>query len=366
MWSCRYTQFARRVCTSGGAAVCLGLALLGGCGQPRESALPALAARLDQTSVSGLSSGAYMAGQFELAHASIIVGAGIIAGGPYGCAESFYADAMPGPGTAFLNLSKAINGCMLDALRSFGIPDAKQLAARAAQLADKGRIDPLAATRRHRVYLFSGQQDRTVVPAIVAAARDLYLAIGVADSNVKFVQDLPAGHAFVTQDRGASCERTDPPYIVDCDYDQAGDLLRQIYGDLSPKAADPAGQLLYFDQREFVQGLTNHSMSDVGAAYIPSTCQKSSDCRVHVAFHGCAQNRATVGDAFIKDTGYLQWAETNRLVVLFPQAERTTANPQGCWDWWGYTGPDFLTKDGPQIVAVRRMLERLAGPRSLI
>ena len=83
------------------------------------NALPALEAKLDQSSVSGLSSGAYMAGQFQLANASIIVGAAIIAGGPYGCAESLYADAMPGPGTAFLNLSKAIHGCMLDALQGF-------------------------------------------------------------------------------------------------------------------------------------------------------------------------------------------------------------------------------------------------------
>ncbi|MEI9900750.1 MAG: hypothetical protein WDN31_12215 [Hyphomicrobium sp.] len=38
-----------------------------------------------------------MAGQFELAHAKDVVGAAIIAGGPYGCSESLYADVIPGP-----------------------------------------------------------------------------------------------------------------------------------------------------------------------------------------------------------------------------------------------------------------------------
>ncbi|MEO1720674.1 MAG: hypothetical protein AAFR23_10680, partial [Pseudomonadota bacterium] len=39
------------------------------------SALPPLAADISQTSVSGISSGAYMAGQFQLAHGDIVVGA---------------------------------------------------------------------------------------------------------------------------------------------------------------------------------------------------------------------------------------------------------------------------------------------------
>jgi hypothetical protein len=50
--------------------------------------LPKLGLALAQTSVSGLSSGAYMAGQIEIAHSKDIVGAGIVAGGPFACAET--------------------------------------------------------------------------------------------------------------------------------------------------------------------------------------------------------------------------------------------------------------------------------------
>ncbi|MFY9970840.1 MAG: hypothetical protein WAK41_15675, partial [Roseiarcus sp.] len=43
----------------------------------------------NHNSISGLSSGAFMTVQLHLAHSAKFVGAGIIAGGPYRCAESF-------------------------------------------------------------------------------------------------------------------------------------------------------------------------------------------------------------------------------------------------------------------------------------
>ena len=73
--------------------------------------------------------------------------------------------------------------------------------------------------------------------------------------------------------------------------------------------------------------------------------------------------RRGVGDAFIKESGYAHWADTNRIVVLFPQVIASPINPQGCWDWWGYTGRDFLTRSATQIGMVHRMLQRLAAPR---
>ena len=58
-------------------------------------ALPKLGADLAATSVSGLSSGAFMAVQIEVAHSKDIVGAGIVAGGPYACAESAASRLVP-------------------------------------------------------------------------------------------------------------------------------------------------------------------------------------------------------------------------------------------------------------------------------
>lgn len=346
-------------------AVLLALAAVAaGCSEQPSAGLPALEADRAQTSVSGISSGAYMAGQFEMAHAKEVVGAAIIAGGPYGCSESLYADVIPGPGTALLNLTKAVNGCMQNALQAFGVPNPALLARRAERLAEQDRIDPIADVRPDRIYVFTGKNDTTVVPAIVAAAREFYVDLGVPPENILFVSDVPASHAFVTDDRGPACDHAGKPYIVDCDYDQAGALLKQIYGDLKAPAAPPTGQYLLFDQDAFTEGLSNHGMSDQGIVYVPQACRETAGCKVHIAYHGCGQNRTFVGDAFARDSGYARWADSNDIVVLFPQTAATPLNPQGCWDWWGYTGGDYLTRKAPQITAVYRMLERLAGPRT--
>lgn len=346
-------------------AVFLALAaLLGACGEETADNLPALEAKSDATSVSGISSGAYMAGQFQMAHSREVVGAAIIAGGPYGCSESLFADVIPGPGTVLLNLTKAINGCMLNSLQAFGVPNPEQLAQRAGSLAEQNRIDPIADVKNDRLYLFSGTNDHTVVRAIVAAARRFYEDLGVPAGQILYVSDVPAGHGFVTDDRGPECDYTGKPYIIDCDYDQAGALLAQIYGPLKPHSEQATGTFQLFDQVAFTQDLANHGLSDRGIVYVPDACKSDAGCRVHIAFHGCGQNRTFVGESFARDSGFARWADTNNLIVLFPQTAATPLNPQGCWDWWGYTGSEYLTREAPQIVAVQRMLERLSSPRA--
>jgi hypothetical protein len=337
---------------------------LGGCNESQQKAssartLPALGANTDETSVSGISSGAYMAGQFQMAHAKRVVGAAIIAGGPYGCSESIFANTMPGTGTAILNLSKAINGCMLDLLGSWGVSDPDDLAKKAEERAVKDEIDPIADVVRDRVYLFTGTADRTVMPSIVRHAAEFYSKLGVPEKNIEIVSDLPAGHAFVTDDEGSACGVSAEPYIVDCKYDQAGALLKFIYGDLQPRAGELSGSFIDFDQRPFVSDNDSAELAETGVVYVPKSCTETAGCRIHIAFHGCAQNREAVGDTFIKESGFARWADTNRIIVLFPQVADSPINPQGCWDWWGYTGPQYLTRDAPQIAAVNRMLDAL-------
>lgn len=335
---------------------------LSGCKEPAHEAagsLPRLGANVNETSVSGISSGAYMAGQFQMAQAKRVVGAAIIAGGPYGCSESIFAETMPGAGTALLNLSKAVNGCMLDLLGIWGVADPSDLARKAEARAAKGDIGPIADIINDRIYLFTGMADSIVMPSIVKHAAEFYAKLGVPAANIKLVANLPAGHAFVTDNEGGQCSISAEPYVVDCDYDQAGELLKHIYGPLNPRNDTPTGDYVTFDQQPFANS-NSTGMADTGVVYVPKACREQIGCRVHIAFHGCAQNRETVGDAFIKETGFARWADTNRLIVLFPQVEtKPINNPQGCWDWWGYTGPQYLTRSAPQIAAVNRMLDAL-------
>ena len=69
--------------------------------------------------------------------------------------------------------------------------------------------------------------------------------------------------------------------------------------------------------------------------------------------------------------GYNRWAPSNALIVLYPQTVARygvggwpasfVLNPNACWDWWGYTGPHFLERDAPQMLAVHRMLDQLGS-----
>ncbi|HEV3011110.1 MAG TPA: PHB depolymerase family esterase, partial [Burkholderiales bacterium] len=117
-------------------------------------------------------------------------------------------------------------------------------------------------------------------------------------------------------------------------------------------------------QREFGDAKAI-SMADDGYAYIPRACD-TARCRVHVAFHGCRQGVESIGEQFVRDAGYNRWADTNRLIVLYPQAMASywsVYNPRGCWDWWGYTGSRYATREGAQIRAVMAMVDRLGAAR---
>lgn len=318
--------------------------------------LPALGVALEQTSVSGLSSGAFMAVQFHVAHSATVRGAGVIAGGPYFCAEG--------------SVLRALYHCMRPG-RFTPLPPTAALVSFTHAFAASGQIDPPGHLAGARVWLFSGARDEVVHPDVVEAARRYYLAF-TAPANVVLVKGVPAGHGMVTEDAGNACAVTAPPFVNDCDFDAAGALLAHIHGPLAPPAAVPAGRLLRFDQREFADGdAFSASLADAGFAYVPDVCAQGG-CRVHVVFHGCRQSAEAVGEVFVREAGYNRWADTNRLVVLYPQtiARRGfgflapgafVMNPNGCWDWWGYTGPLYATKAGPQIRAVRAMLERLSS-----
>jgi poly(3-hydroxybutyrate) depolymerase len=319
-------------------------------------ALPKLGADIAQTSVSGLSSGAYMAGQIQVAHSKDIVGAGIVAGGPFACAETDASLIFPfWPTAVGQNAAQALYACMKTTV---GEPDPARSAKRAKDLADEEEIDALSGLADDNVYLFSGTEDQTVTRPVVKAAEQFYKEVGVDPGNLTLVEG-EGGHAFLTEEGGAACGITDKPYVSDCDYDQAKAILAWIYGPLADASPEPQGKFVVFDQQPF--SAPGEGLADEGVVYVPPACEQSAGCRVHVALHGCAQSRETVGDAFVKQAGFAEIADQNRLIVLFPQAKASTYNPEGCWDWWGYTGLDFLGKEAPQIKAIWAMVEQLAS-----
>jgi hypothetical protein len=311
--------------------------------------LPALGAQGDAITVSGVSSGGYMAVQFHVAHSAIVKGAAALAAGPYNCAQGSYW-------TAYLNCTTPSAWAALPLPALLKIQT--DAIARSATL-----LDPTRNLAGSRAWLFSGVNDKSVKPEVVRGLQEFYALYKV---TTVLVADKPAGHAMVTETVGNPCSSSESPYINRCGYDAAGELLRYLLGTLEPPAAKQSGRLVRFDQKPFAGGDAHAiSLGDDGFAYVPKACE-TQRCRLHIAFHGCRQNAATIGERFVSDAGYNRWADSNRLIVLYPQTAVRywpLFNPRGCWDWWGYTGANYATKSGPQLRAVKAMVERLSSAK---
>jgi hypothetical protein len=199
---------------------------------------------------------------------------------------------------------------------------------------------------------------------VVDKAVEFYQKMGVSGDNLKFVTQLNMGHAFPTDNYGNSCATPSAaPWISNCNYDGAGEVLKQMYGNLNPKVKSVQQNFMAFSQSRYAD--TAHvSMASQAVAYIPTSCQNDASCSLHVVFHGCRQTMEEMQDEFYKNAGYAEWAEANNMIILFPQAaiDNFKNNPKGCWDWWGYNGDQFATKEGAQIKAVYKMVQDFANP----
>ena len=314
----------------------LALCLLGAC-RPADNGRAPLDLDIDaeRVTVSGLSSGAYMAGQLHVAHSSLFGGAGLLAGGPYGCAGG--------------SIQQALGACAKG-----GELDLEGLAAEVRQLAGTGAIDDPGNLQDDRVWIFHGAADAVVAPGVAAAAARFY-ALYLPPANIATIDAVPAGHGMPTTATGVTCGEMASPFLNACGFDAAGELLEFLHGPLDPPA-EATVALRTLDQRAFAEaGLWEHAF-----LYVPEACAEGASCGLHVALHGCLQSAELVGDAFASGAGYNRWAESNRLVVLYPQARSAPpANPMGCWDWWGYTGEDYATRDGAQIAALKALVDGL-------
>ena len=330
-------------------ALLLALALLAACGKPRTTVverLPELEIAPGSVTVSGISAGGYMAVQFHVAYSGLVNGVGVIAAGPYYCAES--------------SLRHALGRCMRG---SDEIPFA-ELATLTSELALDDRIDPISDLANDQVWLLHGARDNVVDQRVVDALESYYGTL-VEPRGIVRVEQPGTAHTFPTSAAGGPCTESKSPWLGQCGYDAAGALLQHLYGRrLEPPRKPDADGLRSFDQRPYAELAATSALADSGWVYVPQSCrQRSAACRLHVVFHGCRQGASFVGDRFVRQAGYLEWATSNQIVVLFPQIEAALQplNPNGCWDWWGYEDSRYALREGPQMLAVRAMIADLRG-----
>lgn len=349
--------------------------------------LPALGLAPDAVTVSGLSSGAYMAGQFGIAYSSSLFGSAVLAGGPYGCSRGSVSTAMfncscPAEKSAVLDLVNAFPGL---GCYTFS-PEVYRVFSERAIRGNQGAIDDPAHLQRHRVWLFSGGKDPVVHRQLVSAAELVYRSLGVPAEQIHREDVADAGHGFPSPQATQACSATRTPFLTQCHLDGAEQALKWLYPDMASAVAGQAdaGRLRQFRQAPYGTRGEFNSLDSTGWVYVPKACEQAgAGCRLHVAFHGCEQgqsfktNGQRFGLQFVQGAGYNPWAEAGRIVVLYPQVKPSTQgdlyhpyrfNPKGCWDFWGYTekyaagnsaAPNFAKRSAPQMKAVKAMIDDL-------
>lgn len=310
--------------------------------------LPALNLDPAATTVSGISSGAFFAVQYQFAHSASVRGAAIVAGGPFKCAQGGgFLEYM-----ACCTIAEAIN--------------VSALAAAAARDEAQGLIDPLAGLPSHTTHLFSGTIDSFVSHGTMLALAQLYAELGVPTTDFF---NFTAEHAWITSRYGASCSTLAAPFVNDCGLDFSGGFLSAAAAaagrpwNATPGSYEPAN-LLNFSQAAFAP-VADLNLDALGFVYVPRACAAGERCTLHVNFHGCDQARSELGDEYVRQTQLGDHAEGNHLVILYPQAFYNLTgkefNPLACWDTWGLDGENYANKQGAQISFVKAVVDALLG-----
>ena len=367
-------------------------------------------------SVSGVSSGAFMAQQLHVAYSDLFSGMGSVAGGPYYCAKN-----MPPS-----SIDRIKRQCML----GFGADmTGTTYINKAQQLSDEGKIAPISNLKNDRVFIFNSQADQVINPLLGNVSRIFYK--NFVDSPYKnlkawayipsFGPFYPVAHGMPTTqaiydkyenmgDLATPCApsnsqmyswfpnqlmRGNDPWIYHCKfggmqgYDLGKDILEHLYGRLSNKTSFRAENLYRFKQLPFVEGLaSDEALNDKGIGsngflYVPQGCKGGEQsCRLHVALHGCQQfpewrftgkigssvggKKVQFGDLFYRYV-YNDLAEANNIVMLYPQAhnigvEESDTNPYGCWAFWAMSDDEvetYYTREGREMKMIANMVNAL-------
>lgn len=306
----------------------------------------------NKISMSGVSAGAFFAHQMHVAYSQTLTGGvAMIAGGVYNCSRG--------------NANTALNSCMKV---SGPQPSIEQTYLDIVNLSKNNKVDAVENIAKSKVFLMSGKFDDVVLTPVVDKVEELYLKLGVSSKNIKYNKSIEMGHAFPTVDYGNSCPTPrSKPFISKCNYDGAYEILNYFHGPLENKKTfvdknlTAYAQNKFFEKPSFILSGSQTSLSDVGAVYVPANCQKGEECALHVAFHGCMQSREDIGDDYLKKLGLNEWAEGNNIIVFYPQVTKnySLGNPNSCWDWWGYTGSEYTTKNSVQMSIVYKMIQDL-------
>jgi hypothetical protein len=187
-------------------------------------------------------------------------------------------------------------------------------------------IDRVSNLHDDRVYIFSGKEDSVVNPIVVQTLESYYKYF-TQPHNIVGDYALSAEHCFPTLNYGEECTTLSSPYIGKCGFDGAKAAFKTLFESLAPAGVALSKNLFKFSQVPYWPDSFS-SLADVGYLYVPTDCQSASIvCHLHISLHGCEQTQDLIGNEYVTKIGMNEWAETNRVIVLYPYAARSDAAP---------------------------------------
>ncbi|CAG7733773.1 unnamed protein product [Allacma fusca] len=309
----------------------------------------------ERLTISGFDSGGDMASQMHVAFSKNFRGVAMFASIWYMCSPYGFMYYREKCGKGANKISNGINAARNNARNML--------------------IDPLAGLADQKVYHWIPNRDELVDQAIRTQVKTFYEKVGVKPANIMLKYQfsyhiMPTANTADPLCRESQITKPDYPYsgvgTAYCTYYGAYEGLNYLIGNVELKkpviGTTPAKlePVRLFNQSVFLASADQDFLDPVGYYYIPSGC-KGKPCRLHMFLHGCYLNRDRLQSQFVKRSGYLEVAELNNIIMLFPQSIYFDGNDLGCWDVFGSTGEEYAIKTGIQMTALAKMLETVTG-----
>jgi hypothetical protein len=258
------------------SAVILALVLVSTVIAQASSIIPRAFGEESGTLVSAISSGAFMAVQYQAAYSNSVVGGDVVA------AVSNYCVA-----GALHYTSVCMGQVLLMPANTALMPVA------AEGFAESGQIGPLSRLHDYRIHAFSGTKDMVVSQQGEVATTFFLTQAGVTPANLLYVDNVPIGHALLTSGFGNSCADNALSYIGHCQVNKqrnahAGAIFTHIGAAAMPPVKALSGRIVTLNQHEFADASTGMAED----AYLPTVCASEISCEVPVALQSSCIRRA--------------------------------------------------------------------------
>ena len=206
-----------------------------------------------------------------------------------------------------------------------------------------GLIEDPRLLRNKRLYVFAGLSNSILRPEQQLALLRVFEPL-LQNPRAIRTRVMNAASHLPTLNFGRPCDEDaeEAAFLGNCGLSGAHEALAFLLGEHAVRAPSGRGahlhSLLEFDQAEFFDGRsTGHSMARVGYVYVPAGCTGEGHrrCFLHFYFHGCRAGADVTEGRHLRFSGFLEVAEENGLVVVFPQIRTHEGNAIGCWDSFG-------------------------------